>query len=104
MSICLPDAFFSLCSLFLVCSGLRVFFSRVLWGRIVTPNRVNWRGNWGERQTGGRDCYLEKISLPRRTRRDTRRREVEVEGGAERNRSLMVPSPPRDWGLLMDIC
>lgn len=53
----------------------------------------------------GRDCYLKKISLPRRTRRDTRRREGEVgEGGAERNRSLMVPSPPRDWGLLMDIC
>ena len=54
--------------------------------------------------------YFEKRSLPRRTRRETRRRgegedeEEEEGGGAERNRSLKAPSPRPGWGLFMDIC
>ena len=48
---------------FPVSLGLRLF-SRLLeiqWGRIAPRIGVNSRGKGG-------DCYLEKISLPRRTR------------------------------------
>lgn len=59
----------------------------------------------GEKETweGGRYLF-EKRSLPRRTRIDTRRREEERVGdgggaGAERNKSLMAPSPRPDGDL-----
>lgn len=57
----------------------------------------------------GNGYLFEKRSLPRRTRRETRRLgegedEEEEGGGPERNRSLMAPSPRPDWGLFMDIC
>lgn len=56
----------------------------------------------------GNDYLFEKRSLPRRTRRETRRRgegeeEEEEGGGAERNRSLMAPSPRPDC-VFMGIC
>lgn len=66
-------------------------------------------GNTVKEATGG-NGYFEKKSLPRRTRRETRRRgegedeeEGEEGGGAERNRSLKAPSPRPDWRLFMDI-
>lgn len=78
-------------------------------------------GRWGKHQNQtvsqsmkqeldkGNGYLFEKRSLPRRTRRVTRRRgegedEEEEGGGAERNRSLMDPSPRPDWGLFMGIC
>jgi hypothetical protein len=104
-------ASFSSCSFFF----FSFFFGAWFRGRASFPGfcdssgvelrpRIEGTGGAGGMKARKGRCYFEKISLPRRTRRDTRRREGEIGegGGEERNRSLMAPSP-RDWGLLIDI-